>query len=114
MLAFQLQKRASDLQKKGVYEHFQEISRPPSSTVTLTRFLHFYAPFFGTKGLTNTRYLKTEILAKELSKTISDLFDIRTDCDYDDFFVVSRDEILIQEERAEAFLNAIREYLKTK
>lgn len=32
------------------------------------------------------RYLKTEILAKELSKTISDLFDTRTDCDYDDFF----------------------------
>ena len=42
------------MQKKGVCEHFQEISRPPSSTVTLTRFLHFYAPFFGTKGLTNT------------------------------------------------------------
>ena len=55
MLAFRLQKRASDLQKKGVCEHFQEISRPPSSTVTLTRFLHFYAPFFGTKGLTNTQ-----------------------------------------------------------
>lgn len=60
------------------------------------------------------RYLKTEILDKELSKTISDLFDIRTDCDYDDFFIVTWDEILIQVERAEAFLNAIREYLNTK
>ena len=60
------------------------------------------------------RYLKTEILDKELSKTISDLFDTRTDCDYDDFFIVTRDEILIQAEHAEAFLNAIREYLKTK
>ena len=60
------------------------------------------------------RYLKTGILDKELSKTISDLFDTRTDCDYDDFFIVTRDEILIQAERAEAFLNAIREYLKTK
>ncbi len=60
------------------------------------------------------RYLRTEILDKELSKTISDLFDTRTDCDYDDFFIVTRDEILIQAERAEAFLNAIREYLKTK
>ena len=60
------------------------------------------------------RYLKTGILDKELSKTISDLFDTRTDCDYDDFFIVTRDEILIQAEHAEAFLNAIREYLKTK
>ena len=60
------------------------------------------------------RYLKTEILDKELSKTISDLFDIRTDCDYDDFFVVSRDEILMQVDRAELFLEAIQEYLKTK
>ena len=39
------------------------------------------------------RYLKTEILDRELSKTISALFDIRTNCDYDDFFIVSRDEI---------------------
>ena len=60
------------------------------------------------------RYLKTEILDKELSKTISDLFDIRTDCDYDDFYVISRDEAQTQVERAEEFLNAIREYLKTK
>ncbi len=60
------------------------------------------------------RYLKTEILDKELSKTISDLFDIRTDCDYDDFFIVTQEEILIQVERAATFLNAIREYLKTK
>ena len=60
------------------------------------------------------RYLKTEILDRELSKTISALFDIRTNCDYDDFFVVSRDEITAQTAHAEAFLEAIRTYLKTK
>ena len=60
------------------------------------------------------RYLKTEILDRELSKTISALFDIRTNCDYDDFFIVSRDEITAQTAHAEAFLEAIRTYLKTK
>ena len=54
------------------------------------------------------RYLKTEILDRELSKTISALFDIRTNCDYDDFFIVSRDEITAQTAHAEAFLEAIR------
>ena len=61
-----------------------------------------------------TRYLKTEILDRELSKTISALFDIRTNCDYDDFFIVSRDEITAQTAHAEAFLESIRTYLKTK
>ena len=60
------------------------------------------------------RYLKTDILDRKLSETISDLFDIRTNCDYDDFYVVSRDEVLTQVDRADAFLEAIREYLKTK
>lgn len=60
------------------------------------------------------RYLKTGILDRELSKTISDLFDIRTGCDYDDFFVVSRDEIVTLTAHAEVFLEAVSAYLTTK
>ena len=58
-------------------------------------------------------YIKNNLLDKELSQTITDLFDIRTDSDYEDFFVISKEEILLQTSRAEAFLIAIKAYLDT-
>ncbi|MBQ8532729.1 MAG: hypothetical protein IJ432_04775 [Clostridia bacterium] len=42
------------------------------------------------------------------------LFNIRTDSDYDDFFVISKEEVSEQIQNAEYFLSEIREYLNTK
>ncbi|MBQ7934889.1 MAG: HEPN domain-containing protein [Clostridia bacterium] len=58
------------------------------------------------------RYIKTEIFETRLSEIISMLFAIRTDSDYDDFFVISKEEVIEQIENAEYFLGKIDKYLK--
>jgi uncharacterized protein (UPF0332 family) len=60
------------------------------------------------------RYIKTGIFETELSLIISELFDARTDSDYDDFFVISETEIVEQAKRAEYFLNQIKLFLKNE
>ena len=59
-------------------------------------------------------YIKTGIFTKEMSETISALFDLRSDSDYDDYYVISIDDIKTQMSSAESFLNSIEEFLKTK
>ncbi len=59
-------------------------------------------------------YIKSGIFKSELSEIISVLFDIRTESDYDDFFVISKQEVVKQIENAEYFVSAVEEYLKTK
>ena len=60
------------------------------------------------------RYIKTGIFETELSKIISVLFDTRTDSDYDDFFVISKEEVVEQTKNAEYFLNQIKLFLDKK
>ena len=59
-------------------------------------------------------YIKTEIFSIELSKIISVLSDSRNDSDYDDFFIVSKEEVAEQIKDAELFLEKIKEYVSTK
>ena len=59
-------------------------------------------------------YIKSGIFKSELSEIISVLFDIRTESDYDDFFVISKQEVVKQIENAESFVSAVEEYLKIK
>lgn len=59
-------------------------------------------------------YVKTGVFDVELSKIISILSDSRNDSDYDDFFIVSKEEAAEQINYAKLFLNAIKEYLHTK
>lgn len=42
------------------------------------------------------RYIKTEIFETRMSEIISVLFDVRTDSDYDDFFVISKADTAVQ------------------
>lgn len=56
-------------------------------------------------------YIKTGIFDIKLSQIISVLFDIRNDSDYDDFFIVSKEEVVEQIKNAEYFLSEIRKYL---
>ena len=60
------------------------------------------------------RYIKTNIFETRLSEIISVLFDVRTDSDYDDFFVISRNETLEQIQNAAYFLSAIEPYIVSK
>lgn len=56
-------------------------------------------------------YIKTGIFQSELSQIISSLFEMRSDSDYDDFFVVSKNEVDEQIENAELFLTSVRTFL---
>ena len=49
-----------------------------------------------------------------MSTTISLLFNIRQDSDYDDFFVISKAEVVEQIDNAIAFLAEIKKYLDSK
>ena len=57
------------------------------------------------------RYLKTSILPKELSYTIDSLVDVRQGSDYDDFYLISKEETIEQLYLAEEFVNVVDEYL---
>lgn len=59
-------------------------------------------------------YIKTGIFSTQLSATISVLFNIRQDSDYDDFFVISKEEVHEQIINATTFLSEIKQYLDTK
>ena len=59
-------------------------------------------------------YIKTEIFDTELSKIISILSDSRNDSDYDDFFIVSREEVAEQIQYAEHFLSRVKAYVAEK
>ena len=46
-------------------------------------------------------YLKTELFNKEISDYISSLFRVRTASDYDDFYIISKEESIEQLKKAE-------------
>lgn len=58
------------------------------------------------------RYIKTGIFEPRMSEIISVLFDVRTDSDYDDFFVISKADTTAQIENAAYFVSSVQAYLK--
>lgn len=59
-------------------------------------------------------YIKTGIMNRSLSSIIGTLINVRHDSDYDDFFVISKSEVIEQIGNAEVFLTEIEKYLKTQ
>lgn len=57
-------------------------------------------------------FIKTEIFDRKYSKYLQQAFQIRNSCDYDDFFIVSKQDAEEQYERAAELLAAIEEYIK--
>ena len=55
-------------------------------------------------GYFRREYIKTEIFPKEISRTIDTLFKVRNKCDYDDFYVISKEDVDNQLKSAEYFL----------
>ena len=58
-------------------------------------------------------YIKTGIFESSMSDTIRSLFDLRTDSDYNDFFVASKADVAAQVINAEEFVDRVKEYLAT-
>lgn len=59
-------------------------------------------------------YVKTGIFDKEYSTVIQNAFEMRQESDYEDFYVISKEDVKIQIENAEKFTQAVREYLNTR
>ena len=57
-------------------------------------------------------FIKTEIFDKKYSKYLQQAFQIRNSCDYDDFFIISKQDAEEQYERAVELLTIIEEYIK--
>lgn len=58
-------------------------------------------------------YIKTEIFDKKYSKYLQAAFQIRNSCDYDDFFIVSKQDAEEQYQKAKEFYKEIKNYLLT-
>ena len=59
-------------------------------------------------------YIKTGIFDKRMSDIIKSAFSLRTDSDYEDFFIISHEEVRKQVTEAAEFYKTVSEYLKTK
>ena len=59
-------------------------------------------------------YLKTEKLPKKLSPMIEALVEIRQGSDYDDFYIISKEEVYEQLQNAKIFISEVEKYLNTQ
>ena len=57
-------------------------------------------------------YIKTGIFDDKLSKMITNLFSIRQKSDYNDFYIISKEQVLEQYENARLFIDTINCFLK--
>jgi uncharacterized protein (UPF0332 family) len=56
-------------------------------------------------------YIKTNIFSREFSDIIGSAFDVRLESDYEDFYLVSKEEVAAQVENAGIFLDAVEKYV---
>ena len=59
-------------------------------------------------------YVKTGEFDVKFSRMVGEAFDLRTDCDYEDFYVVSKQEVEEQLKNATAFLEEMEHYIEKR
>lgn len=59
-------------------------------------------------------YIKTGIFDKELSNIVKSAFSLRTESDYEDFYVIAKEDVVRQVEEAERFYQTLEEYVKLR
>ncbi|BDU50872.1 hypothetical protein HLVA_14410 [Haliovirga abyssi] len=60
----------------------------------------------------NKNFIKTEEIEKQYSKFLTKAFKIRNDSDYEDFFIISKDEVKEQLKNAKEFIERIEKYIQ--
>ncbi len=70
-----------------------------------------FAKHSGVSSYFRKEYIKTGIFDVEYSDIIKEAFDVRSDSDYDDFFVLSKEDVLNQIENAKKFYTEVKQYL---
>ena len=58
-------------------------------------------------------YVKSGIFDKEYSRVVQDAFEVRQESDYEDFYVISKEDAVLQYENAKKFVAAVEEYIKS-
>lgn len=71
-----------------------------------------FAKHSGVSAYFRKEYIKTGIFDVEYSDIIKEAFDIRSDSDYDDFFVVSKADVEEQIQNAKKFYEVVKAYVK--
>lgn len=61
----------------------------------------------------NQHYVATGKFERDLGKRIGRLKTMSEDCDYDDFYIIEREEVLAQLETAEMVIEAVKVFLKS-
>lgn len=59
-------------------------------------------------------YIKTGIFDVILSDIVGEAFDVRSDSDYDDYYVISKEEVQQQIQNAQLFYETIKMYVLAK
>ena len=62
----------------------------------------------------NLHYVKAGIFDKEISKMIDSCYRLREKADYDDFFLVAKDDAVLQLEKARQIVSATEQYIIEK
>ena len=70
-----------------------------------------FAKHSGVISFFRQNYIKTGILDVSLSDIITDAFQVRTECDYNDYYTISKAEVEEQVQNAERFIKTISDYL---
>lgn len=70
-----------------------------------------FAKHSGVISFFRQKYIKTGILDVSLSDIITDAFQVRTECDYNDYYIISKAEVEEQVQNAERFIKTISDYL---
>lgn len=60
------------------------------------------------------RYTKTGVFDKQLSDILTDAFEVRNESDYDDFYVIAKEDVEQQIRDAKLFIKQIETYLAQK
>jgi len=59
-------------------------------------------------------YVKTGVFGKEYSRILTEAFTVRSESDYDDYYVISKDDIDFQIKNAESFIIGIQRYAESR
>ncbi|MCL2604804.1 MAG: HEPN domain-containing protein [Defluviitaleaceae bacterium] len=62
-------------------------------------------------GYFRKEFIKTKIFPKEMSNIVDILFKVRNKSDYDDFYIISKEDVTNQLTSADFFLGEVRKYL---
>lgn len=70
-----------------------------------------FAKHSGVSAYFRMQYIKTGIFDVEMSDIITEAFEVRSDSDYDDYYAISKAEVIEQIQNANKFEEAVEKYI---